>query len=124
MRWGWMLETLQGFPYVLLHVEMCLTFVIIPCQVDSAVLGTFPVDFHLVVFTEDAQQMERAFLPDVFHAKIIYHEGKAHWSPLVGPEAGRVLALCVAVHAQTFLKQLLGNYARVFRPYIPLEIST
>ena len=58
-------------------------------------------------------------LPNVFHAKIINHEGEGDRAPLVLPKTWRDFALMISMLFYSFFEQLLRNKACMLQSIHP-----
>ena len=71
-------------------------------------LAVFPVLVNNLVFLENRKQMVGIFFAYILYAKIVHNEGKADGAPLLGPETGCLVVLCVLVKFQPFFQKILG----------------
>ena len=90
-------ETCQRIWDVVWRGEVDVSGVIVPIECEAEVAIDIQVINDIVGFLDGVDQMISVLTSDVLDAKIVDDKSKANWSPVVGPKAGCVAALVVAV---------------------------
>ena len=90
-------ETGQSIWDVVWHGEVDASGVVVPVKGEAEVAFAIPVFGDVVGFLDGVDQVVSVLTSNVLDAKIVDDKSKLNWTPIMGPHAGCVAALVVAV---------------------------
>ena len=89
------------------HVQMDLTFFVVPSHVYSYVSGSRPIGLDLVVFLENVHEVVNMLFSDVFYAEVVYDKCERYWSRDVPPQTRHQFALKVSVFVEALFEEFI-----------------
>lgn len=102
-----MVELAEGFLDISWHIQVDLSFLIVPVEVDADVsYCACPIRCYFVVLLEDVFQMFCMFDAFVFDTEIVHNESERDWSCFMFPKSWHQLALKVSILVNPFLHLL------------------
>ena len=104
-------ELYECFLDVIWHVQVYLSFVVVPFHVNANVSFPCPICGDFVVFFECVFEVICMFFSNIFYSEVIDHECELYWSCLVTPESWDEFALMISVFVESFFEEFVCEEA-------------
>ena len=89
------------------HVQVHLSFGVVPFHMDTNVSLTCPICGDFVVFFEYCFEVVCVFFADIFYSKVIDYKCELYWSCFMTPWSSDEFALVIAVFVESFFEEFV-----------------